>query len=144
MNDDYEPHELPRKYPSSDDEGRERKKIPYFGKNVRGLFLTAAMIMLVFLPYVKQEINLPSFFLVVTILVVTFFAGFTNIKFWRIMLLDTIVSLIATAVFGYRAIENFARPLSLFEIINQTLAILFLISFYFAIRSLCFYFRSNK
>ncbi|MBX4211041.1 hypothetical protein KW783_03675 [Candidatus Parcubacteria bacterium] len=132
MPEDYEPHH--HQSHMNHHHQSHAVKLSY-GRYIRGLFLAAALIMLVFLPYLKQSVPVPSFISLITILVITFLAGFTNRTHRWAIYLDAVVSFGGIFVFGYHAVKSFSRPITLFFVVNQVLAILFLIAFYLSVRT---------
>ena len=108
---------------------------------VRRLFMIAGFIMLIFLPHISNFLPVPVFFSVISILALSFMAGFTSFKFTVTVFLDAIFSIIATAVFEYYAVVAHSMsgtmvPLNIFFLANQTLAVIFFLASYQSVKTL--------
>ncbi len=108
----------------------------YYGDIVRRLFLTAAVIMLVTLPYVSSQLSTPLS--IIGIVAIGFFAGLMNpISHWPVYV-NTAIAGGAVVIFEAYAV-NFYQTSSLtggLFLINQVLAILFLLAFYFSTKTI--------
>lgn len=108
----------------------------YYGDIVRKIFLICALIMLFTLPFIKGNLTSPIFYSILTILVLTFFAGMTNPKQKTVVISDVIVSVLSFGVFTYQAVTRFEGFLTLFFITNLVLALLSLLAFYWSIKTI--------
>lgn len=107
-----------------------RSMMHYYGDSVRKIFVGAAVIMLLFLPFYTDRIPFSYSASIFTIVFLGVIAGVTNpLQKW-VIVLNTLISAGGVAVFEYMAINNY-EFLSLFFWINQLLAVLFLIALYF-------------
>ena len=107
----------------------------YHGDIVRVCFFIAALLMLSGLPFFQDRIPLPVSLSMGAIVMLIFLAGLTNPLLVWLLFTDTVASLFGLVIFEYFAVTNFDLS-SVFFYINQTLAILFLIAFYFSTKSL--------
>jgi hypothetical protein len=124
---------------------KQGPKTHYYGDQIRVLFVIAGILMLLGLPLFQDKIPFSVWFSVGAIIVLIFLAGLTNPKQVWVSFLNTAASLIGFAVFEYYALTN---SISLFEgffLVNQLLAIIFLIAFYLSSKTLRgFYLNSRK
>ena len=112
-------------------------KIPhYYGDIIRKIFLVCGLIILITLPFLKNNISTPIFYSVLIILVLAFFAGMTNPRQKEIIVGDVIVSVIAFLVFFYQTVTKFQGFFDLLFLTNFLLSILFLFAFYWSVKSL--------
>lgn len=109
----------------------------YYGDKVRQLFIAGAIIMAVFLPFFGHEIPSVASVSIVAILVLGVAAGLTSPKRRLTSLLDVLISLGAVVVFERVALEVYnLAGLNLFFVINQALAIIFLVALYYATKTM--------
>lgn len=121
-----------------------RKILHYYGDQVRIILFLTGLVMLGGLPYFKDLIPTPANYSIFAIVVIAFLAGFTNPKQVWTIYLDLVVSLVGFLVFEYFAITNSSDLSSGFFLINQLLALLLLVAFYFSTKSLRgFYLRGS-
>lgn len=113
----------------------ERKPRHYHGDIVRVCFFASAALMLLGLPYFQDLIPLPISLSMGAIVMLIFLAGLTNPEQVWLIFLDTMASLLGVVIFEYFAVTNFSVQ-SVFFWINQFLALLFLIAFYFSTKTL--------
>jgi len=113
------------------------RKFPhYYGDISRIFFLLAGIIMLLGLPILNQTISVPAYISILFVLSVVFIAGITNPAQRMLSVLDLIVSLVGFIVFEYYSVKVFAEGSIYFiYLINQAIAILFLLAFYFAVKT---------
>lgn len=113
----------------------------YHGEAVRKLFMLAAVIMTLALPFV-HDLLLPSppyfVILILPILAIAIFAGLTNPVQWFTTALDLFISVAAVIVFEYQAVsaahyDNFSA--GLYFSVNQILAVIFLFASYYAMKT---------
>jgi hypothetical protein len=113
----------------------------YYGDVIRTLFVLAGVVMLVMLPFFTPLIKMPLFISIIGILVLAIFAGFLNPRQLWIVVANTIIAVIACAIFEYNAAITYVTPttdLSLskgFFWVNQILAFLFFVSIYLGVKS---------
>ena len=92
--------------------------------------------MLMGLPILNQTISVPAYISILFVLSVVFIAGITNPAQRMLSVLDLIVSLVGFIVFEYYSVKVFAEGSIYFiYLINQAIAILFLLAFYFAVKT---------
>ena len=104
----------------------------YYGDNVRGLLLAAAVIMLVGAPWYANNLQaeLPLYLLGALILVC--FAAFTSPRSHTMLIADTIVAGVGMALFEQWALSSYESvALSVFAL-RQLIALIFFFAFYFA------------
>lgn len=110
----------------------------YYGDAVRFLFMLAAIIMLITLPFLSAELPVPIYIAIMVILATGVLAGITNpLQKW-ISILNTTISLGALSVFEYYAVNSFisSHRSSLYFVTNQALAIVFLFALYYSIKTI--------
>ncbi len=110
----------------------------YYGDIVRFLFLVAAIIMLVTLPFLNPKLPVPVISSISIILAIGIFAGFTNPLQKPTALLNTIVSTIALVIFEYFAVKTYMESSfgNLMFFVNQILALIFLFALYYSTKTL--------
>lgn len=119
----------------------ENKIEHYYGDIVRNIFIVAGIIMVVMLPFFSSLIKVPITLSIVAILALAIFAGFLNPKQLWIIVSNSIISIVACAVFEYYAVTSYLNldpSVSLnvrFFWVNQFLAILFFVAIYLSVKS---------
>ncbi len=108
---------------------------PYYGDLVRKLFILCGLVILITLPFLKTLIPGPIYYSLTLVIVLAFFAGMTNRKFKKILVVDVIISGIGFIVFAYQAIMHFIGLFDLFFVTNLILAVIFLFAFYWSIKT---------
>lgn len=108
----------------------------YYGDLVRKLFMFAAIVMIVGLPFVYQNIPMPFILSLGGIVVLGIFAGLTNPKQVWVMALNFFIALACSIIFEIFAVRAFADQVDFFFIINQLLALVFLFALYYSTKSL--------
>jgi hypothetical protein len=109
----------------------------YYGDVVRFLFLTAAVVMLVTLPFLNSNLPIPLIFSILIILTIGLVAGVTNPLQKSTSFITTGISSIALIVFEYYAVTTyFESQLSFLFIVNQMLALIFLFALYYSTKTL--------
>lgn len=115
------------------------KKIPihYYGDTIRKLFFAAAFIMLFFLPFFTSYIPVSIRASLLIVLALSIFSGLTSPKVFFVAIADVLISIFGVFLFGYYAVDAYLSysPVSMFFWVNQILAILFLTSLYFSIKT---------
>lgn len=115
----------------------------YYGDLVRKLFISAAIIMLVTLPFFQKFIFAPTYVSAGVILIVALVAGLTSPKRKEIVLFDTLVALIGTVIFEYHAVVAYSLPdAKFFFFTSQLLALIFLLALYFTTKTLRGHFQN--
>lgn len=101
--------------------------------------------MLLGLPILNQTISVPAYVSILFVLSVVFMAGITNPAQRMLSVLDLIVSLVGFIIFEYYSIKVFAEGSVYFiYFINQMIAIVFLLAFYFAVKTVRGFIVSEK
>ncbi len=115
------------------------KKIPihYYGDTIRKLFFTSSFIMLFFLPFFTSYIPISIRVSLLIVLALSIFSGLTSPKVFIVAVVDVLISIFGVFLFGYYAVDAYLiySPVSMFFWVNQILAILFLTSLYFSIKT---------
>lgn len=108
----------------------------YYGDVVRILFFLACILLILGLPLINGIIPVSLHVSIFSILILIFVAGLTNPAQKWVSIIDAIVSSVGFIVFEYYAVLTFSNGEDfLFFLINQTLSVLFLFSFYFATKT---------
>lgn len=111
----------------------------YYGDIVRKLFIISGVVLLVVILVDKALLPFNLYFGVLGLLIIVGLAGFTNPKSKSSVLADTVFSAIMFLIFEYFAIAAYVEYDSYFNtvfIFRQLTAIIFIIAFYFSIKSL--------
>lgn len=109
----------------------------YYGDVVRFLFMLAAIIMLVTLPFLSNKLPVSTYVAILVILVIGVLAGITNpLQKW-ISALNVAISVGASSTFEYYAVKSFInyQVTTLYFITNQVLAFVFLFALYYSIKT---------
>lgn len=122
------------------DELRNEKGLTrhYYGDVVRFLFILAAVIMSVALPFLNTNLPVPVIFSILAILCIGALAGFTNPVLKSTAIINSGVSTIGLIVFEYYAVRAYITVsfINLMFVVNQILALIFLFAFYYSIKTL--------
>jgi cation transport ATPase len=102
---------------------------------VRKLFLISGLLLLATLPFLETGFSSAIFYSIALILVLTFFAGMTSPKEKQSILIDILVAVAGFVTFAYQATTKFTGFFDLFFFTNFSLAVLFLLAFYWSIRA---------
>ena len=110
----------------------------YYGDVVRFLFLAAAVIMLVTLPFLNPNLPVPLIFSILIILSIGLVAGVTNPLQKSTSFITTGISAIALIVFEYYAVTTYINTsyTNILFIVNQILALIFLFALYYSTKTL--------
>lgn len=109
----------------------------YYGDIVRRLFLLSAAIMLFVLPFFLNEIPVPAYISIISILCITLFAASTNPKQLWTEVVDVLVSLCGVFIFAQEAIHAYEFQYSTFYfLLNECMSIIFLYALYFSTKTL--------
>jgi hypothetical protein len=116
------------------------KEEHYYGMHVRKLFIFAGLIMLVSLPIFSDMIPFGMTWSIVSIILVIFGAGILNPLVRWVTVFNLIISFLATVIFEYQAVVSYRNIYSNldtgFFVVNQVLALMFLISAYYGAKSM--------
>lgn len=110
----------------------------YYGDVVRTLFLAAAVIMLLTLPFLDPRLPVPVSLSILAILIIGIIAGVTNPVKKSTAIVNTGISAIALTVFEYYAVKTYlaASFSNLMFFVNQILALIFLFAIYYSTKTL--------
>ena len=112
----------------------------YYGRQVRGLFVAGALIMLVTLPMFSSLIPIGNAFSLFMIVAVGLIAGLLSPLSRVVIIAGTIVAILGGIVFEYEAIATFwliDSPIRWwFFAVNQLLAVLFFFALYYSGKTL--------
>jgi len=108
----------------------------YYGNRVRQLFFIAAGIMLVGLPFVRGSLAVPEVISILGVLVLDFLAALTNPRQVWVNWVNTAIAALAMIIFELFAVRSFSEGSSFFFVVNQGLALIFLIALYFNTKTL--------
>ncbi len=110
----------------------------YYGDTVRLLFMVAAAVMALMLPFLNQCLSVPVPLSLLSIVIIGVMAGLINPRHSSLALVNWGISIIALIVFEYHAViayRDYGWD-SLIFATNQFLAVLFLIALYFSSKTL--------
>ncbi len=115
--------------------GWKHSNVPhYYGDMVRRLFMIAGSIMLVTTPFFQDRLPVSAYVGLCAIIVLDVIAGLANPLIRWLGYVEAAIALCACMTFEYFAIRDFSVYDSLFWI-NQTLALLFFIALYYAVKT---------
>ena len=116
---------------------RIRAGAHYYGDMVRALFLVGAVLMAVTLPFFSTQLPVPASIAIFIILIIGTIAGVTNPNQKWVLYTNVSISTVAFITFEYFATITFTNNyLSAFFILNQVLALIFFVAFYYSMKSL--------
>ncbi|MEQ1561238.1 MAG: hypothetical protein ABL899_00780 [Nitrospira sp.] len=116
---------------------KELRVMHYYGDNIRNIYISIALIMLVMTPFVKNELPVSAFFSVLVVIVLAIFAGLTNPKSKPILFLDFVISIVALIFFGKEMVISYNEPFTrLFFLVNVILSTLSVFAVYFSSKTL--------
>ena len=107
----------------------------YYGDVVRKLFIAAGVLMLLSLPFFQLLIPVPAFFSILAVLVLVLCAGLIAPSEKWTMILDMVMAGASLIVFEYYAVVSYRASSISFFIGNEVLAVIFLIAFYYAVKT---------
>ncbi len=113
-------------------------ELPYYGRLVRRFFMAGAILMLITLPFINPILPIPLFISLLAITILGIVAGLTSLYAKWSMIVDEVIAALAVIIFEYYAVTYYVEyswNSSLF-LINQLLALNFLIALYFATKNL--------
>jgi hypothetical protein len=110
----------------------------YYGDIVRRLFLASAAVMLITYPFLSDLIPETPIFSIFAIVMIIMFAGLTNPRQVWVSVANMIISGAGLLIFGFYAVQFYAAYTagSALFWVNQILVILFLLAFYFSVKTL--------
>lgn len=109
----------------------------YYGDVTRAVFIAVGIIMLIGMPKMMQVFWMPPAFPIIAILVVGIAAGFTTPRRYASLVLNVIVSIFGLAAFIYVSWIMRAQGIGGGLLaLNQIVAVLFLVTLYFSVKSL--------
>jgi len=118
----------------------------YYGDIVRFLFMLAAIIMLITLPFLVDKLPTSVYVSIFIILAIGILAGITNpLQKWM-SVLNGVISTAALFTFEYYAVSSLTNSgiKNLYFITNQILAIVFLFALYYSIKTIrAMYIKEN-
>lgn len=109
----------------------------YYGDTIRKFFFAAAFIMLFLMPFFTDYIPTTVRQGLLVILGLSVFSGLTNPRLLLVAIMDGIISFVCVFVFGYYSVDAYLRYTSSSPYFwaNQLLAMIFLASLYFSIKT---------
>ncbi len=110
----------------------------YYGDEVRRLFMAAAIIMALSLPFFWDIIDGYIFFPILAIVLLGMAAGVTNPRQIWVVVADICISVLAAGIFEFVAIrsqDQFGWQAPFFWT-NQLLAVIFIVSIYYSVKTL--------
>jgi hypothetical protein len=118
-------------HPTTEQQTEQAIKFHYYGNRVRQIFFVAAAIMLVGLPFVRDTLAIPTIFSIIAILLLDFLAALINPKQLWVNWANIFIAALAMVIFELFAVRAFESESPLFLVVNQFLALLFLVALYF-------------
>ncbi len=130
LNDYFSKLEQPQKVPAP-------KTPHYYGDDVRILFLIAAFLMLLTLPFFTAYIPVTIWTALLIILGLSLFSGLTNPKIFILAVMDMLIAIAALLYFGYYTIDAYSKYgiRELYFWLNEVLSFIFLMSVYFSVKT---------
>ena len=113
----------------------------YYGDAVRVIFVVAGLAMIVMFSFFCSLLKIPVILPIIFVLALAIFGGFLNPKQLWIIVVNTIISVLACAIFQYYAVDAYltlspTAPLNVwFFWMNQILAVLFFVATYLSVKS---------
>ena len=109
----------------------------YYGDIIRKLFFTSAFIMLLFMPFFNSYIPVTIQQGLFIVLALSIFSGLTNPKLLWVAVINIVIAASGVFIFGYYAVDSYLlyTITNIYFWVNQILAILFLLSLYFSIKT---------
>ena len=111
----------------------------YYGDNVRRLFITGVIIMLITLPFFGDYIRFSAFYYVLGMIFLGLVAGFTNPLDRWVVILNLVIAVLAMYFFESETIAAFktcgTNMGKWYFLTNQLLAIIFLSALYYAAKT---------
>lgn len=119
-------------------EPQTKKIIPhYYGDIVRLIFIIGAIFVLVGIPSMASNLNIPAIIPIIAVAILGITAGITNPVQLFSLRLNVGISVIFLVFFAYMGWYSYASGIGGFAgFINQVSAVLFLVAAYFSVKSL--------
>ncbi len=110
----------------------------YYGGLVRKLFIFAAFVMIATLPFFNNNLSLPPFFSIISIIILGLAAGLLEPRNKLAFVCNLIISILGVLIFEYYAIATYqVRSFTDAQfLVNQLLAIIFLFALYNSTKTL--------
>jgi hypothetical protein len=108
----------------------------YYGGIVRKLFLGAAVLMLASLPFFQSLIPFPAWISILGVVILILGAGFLSRSEKWFIVADSVIAGLAVIIFEYYATNAYRSGLIAFFMANQILAIIFLVAFYYSLKTI--------
>lgn len=110
----------------------------YYGDTIRKYFFAAAFIMLFLMPFFTDYIPTTVRDGLLVILGISIFSGLTNPRLFWVAVIDGIISVLGVFIFGYYSVDSYLRYTAQdpFFWANELLAMMFLASLYFSIKTI--------
>lgn len=116
----------------------------YHGDKVRIFLFMASVVMILGLPFFKDQVLVTANYILLWAVVMIIFAGLTNPKQAWISFVNTVIALLGFIVFEYAAVTNFATTVDMFFLITQGLALVFLFALYYSVKTVRGFYLQNK
>ncbi|MEO8065835.1 MAG: hypothetical protein ABI643_03220 [Candidatus Doudnabacteria bacterium] len=107
----------------------------YYGDSIRKLFIFAALIIVVGLPFVYGYLGLPITLSLVAALALVIFAALTSPNHKWVIEINAIVSAVALLIFEAYAIRFYNLQQPFLFVTNEILALLFLVALYYSVKT---------
>lgn len=124
------------------------KEEHYYGMHIRKLFIFASLLMLVSLPFFSELVPFGLGWSLGFIVLVVFGAGILNPLVRWVVAFNLVIAFCSTIIFEYQSIISYRNIVSgldrNFFIVNQILALVFLVSTYYGAKSLRGFFVKGK
>ncbi len=121
-----------------------RGVIGYLSENVSRTFLIVSLLIVVTLPFFRNEISsILRPLSIFSVVLLVFLAAFTNKKYKWTIVLDAIVSMFGLLISSFQSVDVFTDYGLIFFAINLVLSVMFLLSFYFSISAIREWFNGN-
>jgi hypothetical protein len=108
----------------------------YYGDTVRRIFLIAAFVMALTLPFFVPKVPVPFYISLSSIPLLVLLAGLTNPREIWVLVVNVVASIAGSIVFEYYAVFGYRGGDMPYFIVNQVLAVIFLIAVYFSMKTL--------
>ncbi len=116
----------------------------YHGDKVRTFLFIAAVLMIMGLPFFKEILVITPSYVLLSAVLMIIFAGLTNPKQAWISFVNLVISLFGFVIFEYAAITHFGYTTYIFFIMTQGLALLFLFSLYYSVKTVRGFYLLNR
>lgn len=113
------------------------KKAHYYGDLIRKLFLTAALFMLIMLPFMNRFLEVPLYFSILILIAISVFAGITNpVQKW-VAVFNFAIAVVGVVAAEYQAVNGYTMYSITHRTFwaNQILAIIFLVALYYSTKT---------